>query len=308
MRRIRRKHGETSNTAPPEDLQAALEACRQRAGVQELEGIGGELVIGRHTWKEYVRGLHEGWLGPMDEPISPPPQKSDSPSDATPAEADIPATPDPELMATPAAEPLPISEPTDASPTAPKEKTKEEDPPAPPKPLVTLPYNTLHSYAESRLPPSIPADLGPSVPIAFPHILGFFNTPIRMYRFLTQRHLADDVGRQTAATVLATYRPFREPSASASMAESETKNQWEQEALLEHEESSWHKSARDRSKDEEGKEREWLDDMVLDQRIAERMRLFEVTSEDEERARRIGQGGAGIPGHVKEERSDYGED
>jgi hypothetical protein len=29
-------------------------------------GPKGDLVIGRHTWKEYIRGLHEGWLGPLD--------------------------------------------------------------------------------------------------------------------------------------------------------------------------------------------------------------------------------------------------
>jgi mitochondrial import inner membrane translocase subunit TIM54 len=63
--------------------------------------------------------------------------------------------------------------------------------------------------------------------------------------------------------------------------------QWEQQRLLAQEEADYHKTARDRSKDEEGKERVWLDDMVLDARIAERMRRFVIDAEVEGQANRI---------------------
>lgn len=317
VRRVRRKRGEKSVVEEPKDLQAAMEALRQHTKVQELDGTRGDVVVGRHTWKEYVRGLHEGFLGPMDPPeppIPPPAQSSSADVDelGSPslADADVPATPDSDLMTTPNAEPLATSEPEKSSSSAgngqEEEKKKEEPPPEPPKPLVTPPYNTTSSYAESQLPSSMPPELDPSTTIPFPHILGFLKTPIRMYWFLNRRSVADEIGRQTAAAVLAAHRQYREPSVSASMDGSGENATWEQTRLLEEEEQSWNKATRDRTNDEAGQERVWLDDMVLDQRVAERMRRFEVTPEDEDRARRIAQGAAGIPGHVQETRSDYG--
>jgi import inner membrane translocase subunit TIM54 len=51
-----------------EDLVAEV---RQSSGIKEFDGPRGDIVLGRHTWKEYVRGLHEGWLGPLTEPPKP---------------------------------------------------------------------------------------------------------------------------------------------------------------------------------------------------------------------------------------------
>jgi len=42
---------------------------RRRNGIAEYDGIKGDVIVGRHTWKEYVRGLHEGWLGPLAAPV-----------------------------------------------------------------------------------------------------------------------------------------------------------------------------------------------------------------------------------------------
>ncbi|TVY93886.1 Mitochondrial import inner membrane translocase subunit, partial [Lachnellula willkommii] len=54
---------------------------RTKSGIAEFEGPRGDIVIGRHTWKEYVRGLHEGWLGPLKEPPKPEEEKpQDAPS------------------------------------------------------------------------------------------------------------------------------------------------------------------------------------------------------------------------------------
>ncbi len=58
--------------------------------------------------------------------------------------------------------------------------------------------------------------------------------------------------------------------------------------MLQEEEADWHKSAKKPRKDD--LERVWLDDVVMDPRIAERMRRFELSSEEEERAKRIAQG------------------
>ncbi len=71
IRKVRKKRGEKSAEPIEEGMQELLEATRQRAGVSEWSGHGGRYcIVGRHTWKEYVRGLHEGWLGPLDIPPS----------------------------------------------------------------------------------------------------------------------------------------------------------------------------------------------------------------------------------------------
>ena len=88
IRKLRRRKGEA--TAEPMELGLAeeLEGLRQRAGVSEWGGPGGDIIIGRHTWKEYVRGLHEGWLGPLDAPPVPEPASESISAGTTPAPAD----------------------------------------------------------------------------------------------------------------------------------------------------------------------------------------------------------------------------
>lgn len=343
IRRKRRKAGERGERPDDNteiDARAALEANRKRTGVEEWDGLGGDVVIGRHAWKEYVRGTHEGWLGPMDEPKEPMHTDAEDNSKGTEAkigdilrkksdndreESDVHATPDPDLLSTPAADPLPAKSSEEnldeASPISsePPQENKAQEPEPLPKPLVPPAYNTTSSYPSSSLAPSTPPEFTPSTPVAFPNLLGFFNTPIRMYRFLTRRHLADDIGRQTAAAVLAAHRPFQqmEPSVSSSSFKPEsvgasessvTSNaqgsQWEQEEILKLEEFEWHKSVRKREP-EKDKEREWTDAMVLDERIALRMRKFELDREDEDRAKRIAKGAKGIPGRREDRRSDY---
>lgn len=55
---------------PPEERteESIVEEVRRRSGIKEYDGVRGDIILGRHTWKEYVRGLHEGWLGPLTEP------------------------------------------------------------------------------------------------------------------------------------------------------------------------------------------------------------------------------------------------
>lgn len=54
--------------------------------------------------------------------------------------------------------------------------------------------------------------------------------------------------------------------------------------MLEGEEGEWHKSAREDVAGTEGKERVWRERMVVDKRIGDRMRLFELASEEANRA------------------------
>ncbi|KAF2813332.1 uncharacterized protein BDZ99DRAFT_496352 [Mytilinidion resinicola] len=310
IRRLRKRRGESSIEPLEDDLEEVLEQTRKRSGVKPYDGPAGDIVIGRNTWKEYIRGLHEGWLGPLDPPA---PTLKDAQEVAEVVES---ATSPPEVPLAPESPPAPEqpsssefvaetpSTPADdASPTAPiptttpePEKPVEEKPEEkkPTKKKQPPPFNTTADYSSAVPSPICPSELPPTTIIQFPHLLGIRHTPVRMYRFLTRRYLADDIGRQTAAAVLATYRPFEAPGESHHLAEGSTasnesddagSSQWEQRGLLKHEEKEWHKSVHEPS--EEGKERVWMNDMVLDTRIAERMRKFELDMEQEERAKRI---------------------
>lgn len=58
------------------------------------------------------------------------------------------------------------------------------------------------------------------------------------------------------------------------------KRRWEQEDVLKGEEAEWHKSAWAENQDGEERERPWREKMVLDGRIAERMRQFELAPQE----------------------------
>jgi import inner membrane translocase subunit TIM54 len=293
IRKLRKKRGEPSVEPIEDGLEESLAGLRQRAGVREWDGPCGDVVIGRHTWKEYVRGLHEGWLGPLDPPAPT--------AEPTTLDFPVPQIEEPTPTATPASsapgtEPVIVHATDDASPQAlPNTPTPEEvqkpdvEESKPKKKKQPPPFIKPNEYENATLSRNCPQALGPAAVVPFPHLLGFFNFPIRMYRFLNRRQVADDIGRQTAAAVLGAYRPFEVAGETANISgeDGESAAQWEQQRLLAHEEADYHKTARDRSKDEEGKERVWLDNMILDPRIAERMRRFVIDAEVEERANRI---------------------
>jgi import inner membrane translocase subunit TIM54 len=293
IRKLRQQRGEPSSEPLEEGLEESLASLRQRAGVREWDGPNGDIVIGRHTWKEYVRGLHEGWLGPLDPPAKasepkplgfPVPQIEDSTATPSPT----PSIPEAEAVVVHATDDA-LQQPIADSPVSGEGDKPTADESKPKKNKQPPPFITPTEYHSATLSQNCPQALGPTAVVPFPHLLGFFNFPIRIYRFLNKRRVADDAGRQTAAAVLGVYRPFH---ASGEMPDSggdeqDRRSQYEQQQLLVQEEADYHKTARDRSKDEEGTERVWLDDMVLDARIAERMRRFVLDAEVEERANRM---------------------
>lgn len=268
--------------------ETVIDEVRRRSGIQEFDGVRGDIVIGRHTWKEYVRGLHEGWLGPLVEPGKPV-------EETTTTE---PITPD-----KPVEEPIetlpgitlhsPTEDSGDQASTTPGPKPDE-----PKKPTQPAPFIKTTEYPTAATPADLPYELGPSTLISFPHILGFFNTGTRLYRFLNRRVLADNIGRETAATILGAYRPYHTTSSptlsDSSFADVDQSPQStaqvtdptaEQQTALLQEEKEWHKSVRVHVEDEP--ERTWVEPIVLDPRIMSRMRRFELTAEDEARAKSI---------------------
>jgi len=272
---------------------------RSKNDIKEFDGLRGDIVIGRHTWKEYVRGLHEGWLGPLKEP--PKPQEEKPSDEAQPQDKD--AEGESPLETLPGITIL-DSSPKEASETIPPIRTpstpkddKLQKPPQPPPFITTLEYPTAST------PPDLPAEFDPSTPISFPHILGFLNTPKRLYRFLNRRVLADSIGRETAAIILSSYRPYHTTSSGPAQTtfspdspddqspqDSPSENKdipqtAEQQTALAEEELEWHKNARKRTEGEP--ERTWLDPVVLDPRIGARMRRFELSAEEEQRAKEM---------------------
>ena len=135
---------------------------------------------------------------------------------------------------------------------------------------------------------------------------------------MTRRRLADETGARVAALVLAARdRPYdssapefastansdlgsNPPDGVAEVVELKDSVNWEQESLLQEEEVGWHKSVwKDaaaataaKKKTETGdeadtgaeKEMVWTDKMVLDPRVASRMRVFELEDGVRERA------------------------
>lgn len=292
IRKLRQKAGEPSATVEEPSVESIVLATRETLGIQDEPGPKGDLVIGRHTWKEYVRGLHEGWLGSLNPPT--PPVIPAEPSTLVGAEHTMKDT-----AAGDAPSDTPDT-PEDKSETEPEKEKEKETPskPAGPQPAHIMPAD----YSSASLPPSLPQSFDTSVPIEFPHILGFLNTPIRIYRFLNQRRLAESVGRDVASLVLAnSARPFKDasfspdsdlsgasidPTPSPEGVSSESaRGKCEQQTALEHEEKEWHKSVH--KEDEEKMEREWLDNVVLDPRIASRMQLATLSPEDEARSHRL---------------------
>lgn len=291
IRKLRRKAGEPSSVVEEQSTEQIIAAARQSMGVYEEPGPQGDIVIGRHTWKEYIRGLHEGWLGPLDPPQPP-----------APVEEVTNLQNNPET--TPAESPEKEGEQAPESKEKEEEKEKAKKKPAGPAPAYIAPAD----YPSRALPPTLPESFDGSVPIAFPHLLGFLNTPIRLYRYLNRRHLAEDIGREVAGAVLASYtRPYHDdimPSDSESVTTTPTSipghdvttdlppRNYEQQTILEEAEREWHKSVhkRDPVGPNGDNEREWLDNVVLDPRIASRMQRYTLCPHEEARAQRIVEG------------------
>ena len=288
IRKLRKRSGEQFAAVEEdgEDRDEAIRALRLASGVQEWEGVRGDLIVGRHTWKEYVRGLHEGWLGPMD-----------APKPASAPEVDEPSE-EPPLLITELSNHPDVNEESQAPSTtetmpAPSPE-KPADPPdkPPPKPSPIPPYITPTDYPSISPAPTIPPELPPSTALTLPHILGFTNTPKRMYRFLTRRHLAEETGASVAALVLAAHnRPFIQSTEFASAIDPEdaspssippedavttARETWEQDRVLKEAEVEWHKSAWKANEEGDTTERVWKEDMVVDPRIGGRMRVFEL--------------------------------
>ena len=315
IRRTRRRQSGDDVLPTDEDM---IQDMRQERRIPEYQGTLGDIIIGRHTWKEYVRGLHEGWLGPLEPPETEAVDKLNSNFPET-SEVKPPA----ETPFDQADQPTPIyqlnidengSDTSKPLSTAvyPEKKAEErkETSKTPERPKQPISFNKVSDYPCVGLPPLAPQEFAPVSIIAFPFMLGFSRTPKRVWRYMHRRELAEQIGREVAAAVLATYREFYEDgSASSAAVTVSTDNQhdhygrhqpYEQQGELAAEEECWVKSvwkeatahnttaATDDHSGrnmENGEEKIWAKPVVMDARIASRMRRFEILPADEERAK-----------------------
>lgn len=283
----------------PEDI---MRQVRINNGIKEFDGPQGDIIIGRNTWKEYVRGLHEGWLGPLIAPAQAGITASSVETEtATKTDAGITL----------------VGESREATPeevaalglTESEEDKKKKKKPPQPKPFIQT-----SEYDSAQIPSQLSTEFSPSNAISMPHILGFLKTPQRFWRFIHRRELADDIGREVAAIILNSYsRPYQldmgslveeQPSSDSDASlpndRSSPPQTSEQAQTLIHEEREWHKSTRlPIEKVEVQPERVWAEPMVLDSRIASRMRKAQLSEEDEARAATIKVSEEEIEGSIK---------
>ncbi|KAG0134119.1 mitochondrial import inner membrane translocase subunit Tim54 [Tuber indicum] len=257
IRKVRRRGGEGGRQGEEgEEEEDGIEGIRRRNGVVRV-GVQGDVVVGRHTWKEYIRGLHEGWLGPLQDSNATPPPQEFKPPPTSKLDRALAETPDPD-----------------------KKAREEEDKKK--KASIPSPHILPHAYNTSPTPRSLPETFDPVGFIPHAHILGFLNTPIRLYRFLNHRKTADLAGREAAAIALGIYsRPFNlalEPS-STMMTSEDVKGGFGAgreggeigRACGREEEAEWPK----RVWEEEGTGAgEITEEVVVDYRIGGRMRRF----------------------------------
>ncbi|KAF2765056.1 hypothetical protein EJ03DRAFT_320126 [Teratosphaeria nubilosa] len=306
VRRKRKRAGEgVQELETEEEKELSIDVMRQRNGTKEFDGLAGDIVIGRNTWKEYIRGVHEGWLGPVDAPKQPEVEGETptTPSNDNPGHLSLGDAAIKGAANVVEANTLTSSEEQlkDVHESGGSEAKPEDQIPAPEKteeekkeeeklkPRFPPPYITPEEYPTATLSPNTPDMIGPSTAVTYPHLLGIRNTPIRIYRFLTRRYLADSIGREVAAAVLASQtRPYSTTTVpDQDSVSGREKVVPEQVGVLAHEERDWWKTVREPRKEHE--ESVWIEGVVVDERLAGRMRRFELGVE-EERSGRIAKG------------------
>ncbi|CCX30117.1 Similar to Mitochondrial import inner membrane translocase subunit tim54; acc. no. Q2UJY4 [Pyronema omphalodes CBS 100304] len=272
MGELRHKVAENIRKERRGDPKGPVEEVRERNGITYKEE-GGVVVVGRVAWKEYLRGLQEGWLGPLE---APPSEEKPIPEAAAPVVEGIDAL---------------VAEKTEAEIKEEAKKTEEDkkkadEEAARKKNAIPEPLLRVEDFEKAELPKSMPTVFEPAAVISFPHILGFLNTPTRMVRYFNKRKMADEVCREAAAVALGINRPFiTEPEPAGTMSAPEeveeglkaTKVLGEVDALA-HEEKDWLKKVWEEEKYQGG---EWPSPITVDSRILSRLRKFYIPTDME---------------------------
>ncbi|BFZ54315.1 mitochondrial import inner membrane translocase subunit tim54 [Savitreella phatthalungensis] len=229
---------------------------QSRAAVTDHDKTDGDIVVGRHTYKEYIRGVHEGLLGPVEEPsfvheVMNPRMPGDPVVDA-PLEPEAEGEAEGERAS---AASVTASESTPAKSEEELKKEieaiKKKIPSSPPSYIPTDEYPS----AEVHLPGNADDALHKLAFVPTWDLLGFLNTPWRVARFMTRRVLAEETCSATAGAVLALAVRDFDPQVDPHINEEASKD--------------WPKSIRNNLVGP------WMEEVTIDSRVIQHVKVYE---------------------------------
>ena len=189
---------------------------------------GGVICLGRGAYIEYINGLHEGLLGPLDPPkeevqLANVEEILFETSEARSQER----LPEPSLDLTP-------NVPTDNDEIKKQESTNEEESENENeiKQVLLKPFINSDDYSNTEIPLEISEALlennnvvrdpkdnipillhQPVLVLKIPNLIGFLNIPERIYRFYNKRYLAEDICSSVADLINQRgIREFKDPA------------------------------------------------------------------------------------------------
>lgn len=222
----------------------------------DIDTVGGVICVGRGTYKEYMAGVHEGLLGPLEKPE--------------------------EVIPEPAVKEVTELGSIGVEDTEPAVEVKEEEKheieiedfavkegESADQTAVPKPYIAASEYETATLAPELDFSTvirnKHNVPVLFeqpvyvfsvPKISGVVNLPRKIYRYFTRRNVAEEVSSNTLAVVYGEHRPF----------------EYRDSFLGSEEELDWPKKWVERGRK---KESEWIQEVAVDERVTKRMLVFE---------------------------------
>ncbi|AET40679.1 Tim22-complex subunit TIM54 Ecym_6299 [Eremothecium cymbalariae DBVPG len=242
---------------------------------------GGVICIGRGAYKEYISGIHEGILGPLEAPqntkiAEPFAGESRQTSDATVAAAETTTTSttaaeNVEIIAVDAQVDSAQSDSNHASDnTSDGEGEKEESTKSPP-----APYISYKDYANAELPRELSSEVvkdpltnvpalfhQPILVVQVPNLVGFLQIPKRIYRFYTRRYYAEQCCKAATSMVFQYTKPFN-PETDLDLAKSEEED-WP---------NYWVKQGHERQS-------EWVQELYGDNRVLSSLHLIDPSKLD----------------------------
>jgi import inner membrane translocase subunit TIM54 len=269
------------------------------AFVSDPSANGGVICIGRGAYKEYLHGLHEGLLGPLDKPLGN--VDIDVPLEGVEIREtpETPETPEPPVVKSlddvegksNEIEELDSAKTKDDSDhesnhesndefnyesrndSKDEEETDEEGNKLQP---IPKPFIAPSEYANAKFAPELqfngkipteskvsPIFQQPILVIPVYHLIGFLQTPQRIWRFYNRRQLAEDYGR-AACSVVENLRAHYKMDHVDWCKEEE--HDWP---------SKWVKKGEERGS-------EWVQDLVVDERVLEKLWVYEPSKVDDQ--------------------------
>ncbi|GAV56324.1 hypothetical protein ZYGR_0BB01010 [Zygosaccharomyces rouxii] len=211
---------------------------------------GGVICLGRGAYKEYITGLHEGLLGPLEAPPSPATETKKLEEDTTPKNESA------------------NEESTNEEPSEEETSARRKIPPPFIKPDQ---YSSVEYPSELQGIVRDPKTSCPILPhqsllvVPIPNLIGFLSIPERIYRFYNKRYFAEEVLDATKDLVLKNgVRSFEDPKDLN---------------ICKEEELDWPKSWVQRGMDRES---EWTRELKTDPRVTQQLHVYNKRVKDGE--------------------------